>query len=188
MGKPAPVCVVRAADDSLSEAILVVFHARGWKTVSRLEDLPRDGHPAAWVNAMVQPIESRAGAWDPVTDLARECEAAAQAMPAGGSVINLISAFHAFADGDPGIASAVHAAAGMLTKTLAISWARAGVRVNAVAVLEKADSGIERIPLRRFPRPHEVGEAVFFLASPEASYVTGEILVVDGGWSAYQLF
>ncbi|MBI2755440.1 MAG: SDR family oxidoreductase [Chloroflexi bacterium] len=188
MGKPAPVCVVRAADDPLSEAILVVFHAHGWKTVSRLEDLPRDGHPAAWVNAMMKPIESRAGAWDPITDLARECEAAAEAMPTGGSLINLISAFHAFADVIPGIASEVHAAAGMLTKTLAVSWAPAGFRVNAVAVLDKADSGIERIPLRHQPSPREVGEAVFFLASADASYVTGEILVVDGGWSAYQLF
>ena len=42
--------------------------------------------------------------------------------------------------------------------------------------------------MRRLGEPTEVAEAVFYLASDEASYITAETLLVDGGWTAYQLF
>ena len=47
-----------------------------------------------------------------------------------------------------------------------------------------------RVPenLRRLGEPSEVAEAVLYLASDEASYITAETLLVDGGWTAYQLF
>jgi Tropinone reductase 1 len=84
-----------------------------------------------------------------------------------------------------------------LTRNLACEWAAAGVRVNAVApwyiwtplaqpVLERDDyrrSVIERTPLGRVGQPEEVAAAVSFFCMPAASYVTGQCLAVDGGFT-----
>ncbi len=89
----------------------------------------------------------------------------------------------------------------VLTEVLATEWASRGIRVNAVApavtrteiltgVLESAGGKIKaeeyesRTPLGRIAETEEVADAVAFLASPRASYVTGEVLAVDGGWLA----
>lgn len=80
------------------------------------------------------------------------------------------------------------------TRSLAVELAPRGITVNAVApgvidtelsraVREQAgDQALSRILLRRFGRPEEVAHAVWFLASPYADYITGEILHVDGGF------
>jgi NAD(P)-dependent dehydrogenase (short-subunit alcohol dehydrogenase family) len=83
---------------------------------------------------------------------------------------------------------------------MASEWARQGVRVNAVApgyvrtalVDELIRRGsldgraIEtRTPMGRMADPKEIAEAIAFLASPRASYVTGATLAVDGGWLAF---
>ncbi len=95
---------------------------------------------------------------------------------------------------------AAKAAVEMMTKVLAIEWADRGVRVNAVApgvtrtdmVADAIASGavdepmyVGRTPMRRLGRPDEIADAVVFLASEKASFVTGTTLVVDGGWSAF---
>lgn len=92
------------------------------------------------------------------------------------------------------------AAVGMLTKTLCADLASRQIRVNAVAPgfvstamttdlyqntkLEK-DSFIKRIPLERFGDADEVAKTIVFLASDWASYITGAVIPVDGGWSAF---
>ena len=88
----------------------------------------------------------------------------------------------------------------MLTKVLASEWAARGVRVNAIApgyvrtdlVQGLADRGQldlaavqKRTPMGRLAEPAEIAAAAVFLASDEASFITGETLVVDGGWLAY---
>lgn len=115
-----------------------------------------------------------------------------------GCVVNTASgaAFHAQA-GCVGY-SASKAALSMLTKTLAVDLGPDGVRVNAVApgVIEtpmtavtRADPArlagfLRRTPAGRIGQPHEVAAAALFLASPQASYINGVTLPVDGGFLA----
>jgi NAD(P)-dependent dehydrogenase (short-subunit alcohol dehydrogenase family) len=91
----------------------------------------------------------------------------------------------------------------MLTQALGIEWARRGVRVVGIApgvvMTEMVQKGIDegtanmdayqrRTPMRRLGTVDEIAEAVLFLASEQASYIVGEVLRVDGGWTAYQMF
>jgi NAD(P)-dependent dehydrogenase (short-subunit alcohol dehydrogenase family) len=83
------------------------------------------------------------------------------------------------------------------TKDLACKWARHNIQVNAIApgwfpthmsdwVIEhKKDYLLEHIPLRRFGTEHDLKGAAVFLASDASAYVTGHVLVVDGGQSAW---
>lgn len=120
-----------------------------------------------------------------------------------GSMVNVASVNGMFAQ--QGRASYCAAKAGliMLTKVLASEWAEHGVRVNAVApgvvMTDLVQAGIEqgvvteeayvsRTPMGRLGQLTEVTEAITFLASSEASFVTGEVLRVDGGWTSYHLF
>jgi len=84
-----------------------------------------------------------------------------------------------------------------LTKTLAVAWAKHGIRVNAVApgVVETNMTKpmmpfeqltaplLARTPMGRFAAPDEIAPAVLFLASSAAAYMTGQTIVVDGGFS-----
>jgi NAD(P)-dependent dehydrogenase (short-subunit alcohol dehydrogenase family) len=87
-----------------------------------------------------------------------------------------------------------------MTRSMACEWAASGVRVNAVApgyvetalVRKLADEGFvdeartrRRIPMGRLARPEEIAAAILFLCSPAASYITGTVLSVDGGWMAF---
>ena len=84
------------------------------------------------------------------------------------------------------------------TKSLSIEWAPFNIRVNAVCpgfvetdmtrgLLSKQDLKgyiISKIPLKRIAKPSEIANAVLFLVSPASSYITGQCLIVDGGWTA----
>jgi NAD(P)-dependent dehydrogenase (short-subunit alcohol dehydrogenase family) len=94
--------------------------------------------------------------------------------------------------------SASKAAVAALTKTLAIEWATSGICVNALvpgvvrtdlnaALLDGTERGREfllRTPMKRYGKVEELGGAAVFLASDAASFVTGHLLVVDGGFLA----
>jgi len=115
-----------------------------------------------------------------------------------GSIINIASLSTFVALREVAAYSASKAAVGSLTKSLAVEWSSRGVRVNAIApgvfrtalnqkLLDETERGREfllRTPMRRFGNVEELAGAAVFLASDAASFVTGEILVVDGGFLA----
>jgi NAD(P)-dependent dehydrogenase (short-subunit alcohol dehydrogenase family) len=122
-----------------------------------------------------------------------------------GNIINIASSAGVIAR--PGVAHycASKAALIMLTKVLAIEWAEHSIRVNAVAPGLVETPGVEdlllteegrrehrqkvaNIPMARTGEPREIANAVIFLASDAASYVTGHTLFVDGGYSAGRTF
>jgi NAD(P)-dependent dehydrogenase (short-subunit alcohol dehydrogenase family) len=82
------------------------------------------------------------------------------------------------------------------TRALAIEWATKGIRVNAVApamfrtrmteaILDRAEAVVaEAMPMKRIGQPGELAPAVLFLASDAASYITGQVLPIDGGKTA----
>jgi len=84
-----------------------------------------------------------------------------------------------------------------MTRDLAVQWARHGINVNAIApgwfptkmsraLLERFEEKIlSHIPLGRFGGPEDLKGVVLFLASPAARYITGQVLVVDGGMTAW---
>jgi len=131
--------------------------------------------------------------------MATACRAllAASRVDGGAGIVNLgsMSSFFGMAP-VPGY-GASKAALVQLTKTLAVAWARDGIRVNAVAPglietgMTRRMLGVDalvtpmlaRTPLGRVGTPADVAPAVLFLASSAARYVTGQTLAVDGGFS-----
>ena len=115
-----------------------------------------------------------------------------------GRIINIASLASLLAFNEVAAYTASKAAVASLTKSLAIEWARQGVCINALvpgvfrtdlnaAMLDGTARGEEymvRIPMRRFGRLEELVGATVFLASDAASYITGHLLVVDGGFMA----
>jgi len=126
------------------------------------------------------------------------CKHLGGAMGLGGSIINVSSVA-----GLGGLPRSVPYCASkggveMLTKALALDWAKRGVRVNTLApgwvdtdltheLLEHDVHGkrlLERTPLGRFAVPNDMAGGVVFLASGASAFMTGQSLVIDGGWTA----
>jgi len=118
----------------------------------------------------------------------------------GGAIVNVSSvAGHVGLETCAAYVASKHAVEG-LTKAAALEVARHGIRVNAVApgaiqtaMIDRAvgvgDTSARRAiegmhPLGRLGRPEEVAAAILFLASEDASFITGQSLAVDGGWLA----
>jgi 2-dehydro-3-deoxy-D-gluconate 5-dehydrogenase len=113
----------------------------------------------------------------------------------GGSIINLGSIYGVVGAPGNSIYSLTKGGIMALTRTLAIEWARAKIRVNAICpgwirteLTEEhmdnpkvAEAALRLIPLRRFGEPEDIAPLAVYLASEASSYVTGQCIVVDGG-------
>ena len=165
------------------------------------------------VNNAGQNLPGGRSEWDPVTfeevvavNLFGSFRMATAVLPhlsestldGGANVVNLGSITSFFGLEIVPAYGASKAAIVQLTKTMASTWARDGLRVNAVAPGTIADTNmtapmmpfdevtapiIARTPMARFGTPDDIAPTVLFLASPAARYVTGHTLVVDGGFS-----
>ena len=128
------------------------------------------------------------------------CKHFGKAMIAGGggSIINIATTAGITGVPRAPAYSASKAGVILLTKSLALEWARYNIRINAVAphyletslteglrASEQIYSGlVKQIPMRRFGKPSEIIGAVLFLASQASSYTTGTVIVADGGYLA----
>jgi NAD(P)-dependent dehydrogenase (short-subunit alcohol dehydrogenase family) len=128
------------------------------------------------------------------------CKFAVEAMlrqePQGGSIVCLSSISGLAGQAQQSTYGPAKFVASGITKHLAVEWAASGIRVNAVApgtisteaVVELPEEYVapmrEAHPVGRLGEPSEVANAILFLASDEASFVTGAILPVDGGYLA----
>ncbi|MDA4113356.1 MAG: SDR family oxidoreductase [Thaumarchaeota archaeon] len=161
----------------------------------------------AGINIVKPAMEMTEANWDDVfsTNLKSIflCSKAAAALmiPKGsGQIINISSivGINPFPNRAPYATS--KAGVIMLTRELAIEWARHNITVNAIApgfiltdmlkgrIAEGAINGdaiLKRVPLRRFGLVEDIAHAVLFLADEGSSYITGQCITVDGGYTAY---
>lgn len=130
------------------------------------------------------------------------CQAAGSQMikQRSGSIINITSISGSVAAPMRAAYCSSKAGADMLTKVLAIEWAGRNVRVNAIApgyvrtemVEQVAEKGLfslealqKRTPLGRIGEADDIAGLAVYLATEEAAYITGSVVTIDGGWSAY---
>ena len=113
-----------------------------------------------------------------------------------GTIINVSSIWGTVGAANVAAYNAVKGAVGLLTKNAAITYAKDGIRVNSVhpgfintPLTESQDAALNKIvidatPMGRGGEPDEIASGVVFLASDQASYITGSELVIDGGYTA----
>ncbi len=184
-----PAALVAATIERYGRVDVLVNNAGVSSTTPALDETTEQFRATVEVN-LVAPFET-----------AREAARTMIDSGDGGSIVNIASLWGVVGVGQ--IPDAAYAASkgGMvnLTRELAAQWARKGVRVNAIApgwfpseMTEGRMFGDERserwlrqrTPMGRGGAEHELDGALLYLASPASSFVTGQVLSVDGGWTS----
>lgn len=159
----------------------------------------------AGVAATKPALEVSEAEWDQVVDtnlkgawlMARAVAEHMVRLGHGGAIVNMASILGLAGTGQVPAYCASKGGLVNLTRALAVEWAREGIRVNALApgyveteinrdflAGPTGDALRKRVPLRRFGRPEDLDGALLLLASDAGRYITGSVLVVDGGQSA----
>ena len=147
--------------------------------------LPLDEYPADEFLRVLQ--VDLVGVWH-----CMRAEIAQMRRQGSGVIVNTSSMLGAAAMPDNGPYVAAKHAVNGLTRTAALELAGAGIRVNALApgvtrtgmTSGVSDDLLRAVPMNRIAEPDEIAAAAVWLCSPQASYVTGTVLVADGGWLA----
>lgn len=163
----------------------VLINNAGIAGVGRLLDLPEDTWDAV-LNINLK------GAWLVARTAARRMIA----LSTPGSIINVASVLGTAVQKATANYPAAKAALIHLTRSMALEWAKHGIRVNAIApgyfmselsggflVTESGQAMVKRMPMRRIGDPAELDGALLLLASQASSYMTGSVITVDGGLS-----
>jgi len=193
--------------DHMDETSLLAGFAAAIDAVGELDVLVSNGHEplaADWTDVTAEQFSrhlKNATGYFLLARLMRE-HAVARQKPASvillGSMYGIVGSYpEVYRDVCPVSPAAYHALKGgivHLTRHLAVCWAPDGVRVNCLspgpfpsdkAPLELVRRLCDRSPMRRMGQPHELKGAVVFLASDASSYMTGQNMVIDGGWTAW---
>ncbi len=168
----------------------ILVNCHGYQFDSRIESTAVDDARAVLDTNVIGPLTTMKHAIPRMLDIG------------GGSIVNIASRLGIVGIDGQAVYSASKGALIMLSKGAAIEYAHRGIRVNVVApgltLTPIIERGFEReadpisyrkqreatIPMQRLAMPSEVAAAVVFLASDEASYITGAVLPVDGGYTA----
>jgi len=147
--------------------------------------LPLDEYPADEFLRVIQ--VDLIGVWH-----CMRAEIAQMRRQGSGAIVNTSSMLGAAAMPDNGPYVAAKHGVNGLTRTAALELGAAGIRVNALApgvtrtgmTSTVSDDLLRSVPLNRIAEPDEIAAAAVWLCSPQASYITGAVLVADGGWLA----
>lgn len=158
----------------------------------------------AGINMLVPALELSSEMWDRIVEinlkgffLMAQCIAKSMILNQGGSIIGIASQHGVVANTNRAAYCASKAGMIHLAKELAYEWAKYGIRVNTISptmiLSEKNKDILEgprakreylgKIPLKKYATPKDISDAAIFLNSEKAGMITGENLIIDGGWT-----
>ncbi len=158
----------------------------------------------AGINILIPSLELSGEMWDRILEinlkgffLMAQCVAKNMILNQGGSIVGIASQHGVVANTNRAAYCASKAGMIHLAKELAYEWAKYGIRVNTISptmILSEKNKDIlegprakreylNKIPLKKYATPKDISDAAIFLNSEKAGMITGENLIVDGGWT-----